>query len=94
MLAASVMGHLLFCNRLFEGEKQCTHCIRMICFNHTHSPILSRVNLIKSLTLMTYASDRMKEAFLTIIPQKTDSVLFFKSFISSTLINTSRIKND
>ena len=43
---------------------------------------------------MTYASDRMKEAFLSIIPQKTESALFFKSFISSTLINTSRINNN
>ena len=90
----SVMGHLLFCNRLFEGEKQCTYCTRMICFNHTYSRILSRVNLTKSSTLMMYASDRMREAFLTIIPQKTDSVLFFKSFISSTPINTPRIKNN
>ena len=43
---------------------------------------------------MMYASGRMKEAFLTIIPQKTEPVLFFKSFISSTLINTSAIKNN
>ena len=90
----SVIGNLVFCNRLFEGEKQCTHCTRMIFFNYTHSRILSRVNLTKSSTLMTYASDRMKEAFLTIIRQKTESFLFFKSFISSTLINTSRLKNN
>ena len=36
----------------------------------------------------------MKEAFLTITPQKTESVLLFKAFISSALINSSRLKNN
>ena len=65
----------------------------MICFNDKHSQILSRVNLSKISTLLNYAPDRTKEVFFMIIPQETDSVLFFKSFISSMVINNSTAFN-
>ena len=65
----------------------------MICFNDKHSQILSRVNLSKISTLLNYVPDRTKEAFFMIIPQETDSVLFFKSFISSMVINNTTALN-
>ena len=86
------MGHLLFCNRLFEGESQCNQCTKMICFDHKHSQILSRLNLTKISSSLVYAPDRTKEAFSMIMSNQLDSVLFFKSFISSQIINSSKIK--
>ena len=88
----SVMGHLLFCDRLFEGERQCNQCTRMICFDHKHSQILSRLNLTKTSSLLVYTPDRTKEVFSMIMSHQLDSVLFFKYFISSQIINSSRIK--
>ena len=87
----SVMAHLLFCSRLFEGERQWNQCTRMICFDHKHLQILSRL-LTKVSSLLVYAPDRTKEAFAIIMFHQLDSVLFFKSFISSQIINSSRIK--
>ena len=88
----SVMGDLLFCNRLFEGERQCNQCTRMTFFDHKHSQILSRLNLTKISSLLVYSPDITKEAISMIMSHQVDSVLFYKSFISSQIINSSRIK--
>ena len=35
-----VLGHLLFCNRLFGQRNQCNEWTRMICFDEKHAQIL------------------------------------------------------
>ena len=63
----TVMGHLLFCNRLIGDKNQCNHCTRMICFDHKNiilkTKILSKLNSMRISSLLVYAPQRTINIF-------------------------------
>ena len=69
----SVMGDLLFCNRLFEGERQCNQCTRMICFDHKHSQILSKnikfISLLSRHNKGSYLDDHVSPSRFSVVLQ-------------------------
>ena len=58
-----VLAHLLFSRRLYNQNKPCTMCTRMICCSQEHSKILMKLRCISIPELLVDASDNLKKCF-------------------------------
>ena len=89
----TVMGHLLFCNRLICDKNQCNHCTMMICFDQGHGKTLSKLNSMPISSLLVYAPQRAINTFKMSLPDIENSIISLNSVIGGSSLNNSMIKD-
>ena len=89
----TVIGHLLFCNRLIGDKNQCNHCTRMICFDQGHGKTLSKLNSVPIPSLLVYAPQRAINTFKMSLQDIENSIISLNSVIGRSSLKNSMIKD-
>ena len=92
-----ILGHLPFCNRLFEIGQKCLMCKRMICVIgciRKHSYILKQLDSVSIDELLADSPDDLKNVFELMRCENIKSVLSLNCFIDHAKLNNNCISDD
>lgn len=92
----SVPAHLFLCHRVFSQRQTCKMCTRIICYETTHSKILSKLysKWILLNEFVTEAPEDLKRVFELMSCPNVSSFLSLNCFIGCTRLNDSVVPRE